>query len=196
MILKETREGGIKEREPGVYDAICTGLIDIGTHMQERYNKEQHQVIIQFELVDEFYTDSNGQERRAKQSQFYTLSVHEKANLRKALRGWRGRDFTPEELKGFDLKNVLGKPCKLVIVHSESGKAVIDNILKYDGTAIEPQDQVRFFSFDDFNGTFPEWMSEKIVGLIQKSNEYSAFDSQTGGIPTNNVNEFMDEVPF
>jgi hypothetical protein len=41
-------------------------------------------------------------------SKNYTLSLDEKATLRKDLQSWRGRDFSPEELRGFELKNILG----------------------------------------------------------------------------------------
>jgi hypothetical protein len=41
-------------------------------------------------------------------SKNFTLSLAEKATLRKDLVSWRGRDFTRQELDGFELKNVLG----------------------------------------------------------------------------------------
>jgi hypothetical protein len=41
-------------------------------------------------------------------SKNFTLSLAEKATMRKDLQAWRGRDFTPEELRGFELKTVLG----------------------------------------------------------------------------------------
>jgi hypothetical protein len=41
-------------------------------------------------------------------SKNFTLSLAEKATLRKDLQTWRGRDFTADELRGFELKNVLG----------------------------------------------------------------------------------------
>ena len=33
------------------------------------------------------------------------------------LENWRGRAFTQEEMDGFDLRNVLGKPCMISVVH-------------------------------------------------------------------------------
>ena len=52
-------------------------------------------------------------------SKKYTASLHEKASLRHDLESWRGRHFTPEELKGFDLENVLGANCQIQIVHTK-----------------------------------------------------------------------------
>ena len=54
----------------------------------------------------------------------YTNSLHEKAALRKDLEMWRGRKFTQEELRGFDLEKLLGVPCQLQTVHktTDDGK--------------------------------------------------------------------------
>jgi hypothetical protein len=46
----------------------------------------------------------------------YTLSWSEKANLRLDLQSWRGRQFSQEEMRRFDLKNVLGAWCMLNII--------------------------------------------------------------------------------
>ena len=35
---------------------------------------------------------------------------------------WRGRAFTPGELMGFDLANVVGVPCMVSIVHASGRK--------------------------------------------------------------------------
>ena len=193
MIIKETRSGGIEEKQPGVYDAICVGLIDVGTKQDKFTEKDKHQVLIQFELLDQFYTDSNGEEQRSTHSQFYTLSVHEKSNLRKALRGWRGRDFTADELAGFELKNILSKPCKLVITHNENGKAIIDNVLKFEGEVEQPK-EVRYFSFDDFNGHFPSWMSEGMIGMLKDCNEYINYSENNEAPKVNELEE--EEIPF
>jgi hypothetical protein len=49
----------------------------------------------------------------------FTLSLNEKANLRADLASWRGRDFTPEEIRGFDLKNILGHWAMISVTASE-----------------------------------------------------------------------------
>jgi hypothetical protein len=50
----------------------------------------------------------------------YTLSLNEKATLRKHLEAWRGKLFTPAELEGFDLENLLGANCQLQVIHNLS----------------------------------------------------------------------------
>ena len=35
---------------------------------------------------------------------------------------WRGKAFTEEELRGFDLETLIGISCRLVVEHSTDGK--------------------------------------------------------------------------
>jgi hypothetical protein len=49
-----------------------------------------------------------------------TRSLGEKASLRKLLEQWRGQTFTAAELKAFSLKNLLGKPAMLTLIHKTS----------------------------------------------------------------------------
>lgn len=181
--------------EPGIYEAVCFGLIDIGTQHGEYQGQEKvrHQVIMKFELLEEHYNDDTGT-HRMQFAQFYTLSLHEKAMLRKHLIGWRGREFTAEELKGFELKNILGKNCLLVIGSSPSGKSVIESISKFKKDSVEPERDLEYFSFDDFDGTFPSWMSDGIKGLCMKSDEYSQISRKTP--VAMDEPEEQDNVPF
>lgn len=50
-------------------------------------------------------------------SQLYRFSLHEKAKLCQHLQAWRGRAFTADEKKGFDLERLIGVNCQLQIVH-------------------------------------------------------------------------------
>ena len=54
--------------------------------------------------------------------------MNEKANLRKHLEGWRGKNFTDAEAEDFDLASVLGKPCMLIVSESENGGKTYSNI--------------------------------------------------------------------
>ena len=62
-------------------------------------------------------------------SKQYTCSLSDTASLRKDLDSWRGRRFTDEELKGFDLRNIVGVPCQLSITNEErNGKTSFCNL--------------------------------------------------------------------
>jgi hypothetical protein len=85
----------------------------MGTQTSTYDGKTKHlqKVMLQFEVHGE--DDSGKPLVTAKGepmsiSKNFTLSLADKATMRKDLQAWRGRDFTPEELRGFELKNVLG----------------------------------------------------------------------------------------
>ena len=199
MIITESKDFNV---EPGIYDAICYGIIDIGTQHNEWQGETsvKHQAILKFELMDEIM-EYEGKQVRKIFSQFYTLSLHVKAKLRKHLNGWRGRDFTAEELSGFELKNVLGKPCRLVVGLTENGKSTIESVSKYKGDKADIDRDIEYFSFEDFRGDFPEWMSDGIKGLCQKSDEYheafaGAVSGEISNIAPETVDDGSENLPF
>jgi hypothetical protein len=86
--------------------------------------------------------------------QRYTPSLDSKSNLRKHLVTWRGRDFTSDEIRRFDLEKVLGAPCQLVVTHTEKEGTMYANVqavlkagpnkLKPSGSYIRVQDREDF----------------------------------------------------
>ena len=94
----------------GTHKARCYQVIDLGHQKKEWNNVEGYdpQVFISFELCDEMMKATEKLPVRPfSVSKFYTLSLHEKATLRKELDSWRGRAFTEAELEGFDVEQVL-----------------------------------------------------------------------------------------
>ena len=106
----------------GVHQAVCYGVIDLGT--QDPGNPQYRaarKVMICWELPHETISTEDGPKPRIISSE-YTMSIGKKATLRGILESWRGRPFTNEELGGFDLKAIIGANCLLNIVH-KPGKA-------------------------------------------------------------------------
>lgn len=114
MLVAET-SGDYELAPVGVYRAVCSRLLNMG--VQETNYGDKHQIHLAFE-IDENMADG----RPFLMMQNYTVSLNSKSRLRKDLEAWRGRAFTGEELQGFDLKTVLGKPLQISVVHSEDGK--------------------------------------------------------------------------
>lgn len=114
MLVAQT-SGDYELAPVGVYRAVCTRLLNLG--IQETNYGDKHQIHLAFE-IDENMDDG----RPFLMMQNYTVSLNPKSRLRKDLEAWRGRAFTAEELGGFDLKTVLGKPLQISVVHSEDGK--------------------------------------------------------------------------
>lgn len=131
----------------GVHNAVCVDVADLG--MVSGQFGTQHKVKIVWELEEEM---EDG--RRFTVQKWYTASLHEKSNLAKDLRAWRGKPFSQDELKEFDLEKVMGAPCQLVVVHNDSDNgqtyANVQTILKAGATKLKPTgDYVRHKDRDD-----------------------------------------------
>jgi hypothetical protein len=88
--------------------------------------KHTRKVLLSWEILDDEARRDDGEPFIL--SKRYTASLHEKAALRKDLASWRGRDFTAEELAGFDLGSILGQPCMLSVVHNDKDGRTYANI--------------------------------------------------------------------
>ena len=162
----------------GTHVARCYGVIDLGTQYSERFGNSSRKVQVQWELPNELMDDG----RPLAISKRYTLSVNEKANLRKDLESWLGRGITAEEEKdGFALGGMLGAPCLLSIIHAESNGKTYANIAAVmsvpKGTKV-PEQSNPTVSYDVENGKdavfekLPEW----IRTMIQQSKEFKDGD--------------------
>lgn len=128
LVASAGEGGNYKPIEEGTYIALCYGLIDLGEVYSENFDKCSHKCMILWELDGETIKLDDGLEVNRSVSKTYTLSLNEKSSLRKDLRAWRGREFTEEELKRFELKNILNAPCQIQIVHKKTGEKTYANI--------------------------------------------------------------------
>ena len=190
----------------GTYGAVCSGVIDIGTHITE-WNGEQktrNQLILMFDLPDETI-EVDGKKMPRCLSLKLTKSKHENSTLRKHLIAWRGRDFTDEELNDFSLSKLLGVPVTIGVVQKEYkgkryanistlGKAIKGTDLKATRKIyFDMKDPDSFGAIDDL----PKW----IVKLINESAESIADNRvfEKGKTPehTEHVDDATDDdCPF
>ena len=199
MIWKN--QGGDFENPPvGTHVARCYKIVDLGTQQSEYQGKliVRRQVILGWELPQELMSKGEYEGKPFVTSAFYTMSLHEKSSLRKHLASWRGRDFTEEELKGFDPHNILGKGCMLSLIENEKGRIKVASVSALPKGTILPS-QVNpnvFFSLDseEFDSEIFESFSEKMQEMIKSSPEYKAIISGAAsvdpGTPAN------DDIPF
>lgn len=94
----------------GLWPAVCVDVIDLGFVETKFGIKQQVKFVWQLELRDE-------EGRRFQIRQRYSLSLHSKSRLRPMLEAWRGRRFTDDELRGFDLEKCIGTCCQIQVVH-------------------------------------------------------------------------------
>lgn len=128
LTIAETSTTDYTPPEAGTFTARCTSVIDLGTQktLWEGEEKQAHKLLLSFEITDNENRRADGSPHTV--SKRFTASLHAKAGLRKFLESWRGRPFTPQELAGFDVKNVLGLPCLVGIVHETKGEKVYANL--------------------------------------------------------------------
>lgn len=143
-IIARAPESKFTPAPEGLHQAVCVDVHDIG--LQKTPWGEKHKVLIVWQI--EQVNDENG--KRFDVRNFYTLSLSEKANLRRDLECWRGRKFTDDELAGFDLEKLLGANCQLQIVHNlgDEGKtyANVQAIVPFNaklGPKLAAEDYVR-----------------------------------------------------
>lgn len=198
MVAKDSGGGDFELVDEGLYPAVCFSIVDIG--MQEKPatygGGKARQVVVTLEFPTvEIQTDEGPMP--AHRSKFYTLSLHENANLRRDLESWRGKTFTEEELAGFDIVNVLAKPCNALIEHvtrNEKTRDVIGKIMKASQGQSTTTSKEPFF-YDTMNHdeeTFqrvPEWLQKKVVFANGQQHQPEASHAPGDGVDG-------DDIPF
>ena len=204
LIAKESGGSGFAPVNEGLHQAVAYSLYDLGTHFNEKFNKHAHQILIIWEIPGErIDIDKDGEKLNLPRaiSKKYTLSLGEKANLRKDLQTWRGRAFTAEELKGFDMKNILGKSCQIQIIHNKKDEKIYANITAIMPTPkgsipLTPENPVRFYSIIDHGQNIPEGTPDWITDIIKESDEWVNFKpTGPGDEPLQNFYP-EDDIPF
>lgn len=199
----------IEPLEAGTYPAVCYGLVDIGDQYSEAFKKSSHQVVVLWEIPSE-KIEIDGEQKSRVMSKTYTCSLYEKAKLRQDLNAWRGRDFTPEELAKFDLKNIVGAPCLLTVVQTQRGERTYANVGGV-GSLIKGMEKPKgtldkiVFDLDtdplDKIAELPEWIQERIK-QSETYQERLAGSGAAGGDGTDEdgyLTEIFDEdgeLPF
>jgi len=196
---------------PGMHLARCYRIVDLGTQKSEWQGevKHLHKVMLQFEVHGE---DENGRPLVTNKgepmtiSKNYTLSLGEKAALRKDLQTWRGKDFTPDELRGFELKNILGHWAMLSVAKSagSNGKEytnimTVNPVMAAVKKAGLPDgfNKIGLFYIDspdmDMFETFGKSLKEKIQSSPewQSRSAYAAKPKSGSGF-----DDMEDDVPF
>jgi len=200
FLVKDSGGGDFKQLEPGTYAARCIAIIDLGTQKTEWQGKElkRRQAMLMWEVPSELIETKDG-EKPMTISKFYTVSLSEKSNLRPDLEAWRGKPFTPEELLGFDLNNVLNKGCLLSVVHNEKKKARVASVSKLmKGMDVPPAaHQPYIFSLDQYDGTVFLALPQGIQKIIAQSDEYKAAFAPPGERGHDGIGaDAGDDIPF
>ena len=137
FIAKDTGgSGNFKRVPPGAFIGRCYSLIDLGTQITtgQFAGQEKHKIRLAWELFGEdeqgapLTIEVDGKEMPLTISKSYTMSLHEKSGLRRDLAAWRGKDFSEEEAKAFDVSKLVGAYCMINVTESESAGKIYSNV--------------------------------------------------------------------
>lgn len=192
----------------GNHIAICYRVIDLGTQAGEFKGvpNRKHKILISWEIPDELMADG----KPFTISQRFTWSMADNATLRQTLESWRGRAFTEADFgnNGFDIKNLLGVPCMLNIVHATNNGKTYDNVksiakLPKGTTApagVNPPSFV-WLSREEFSQAAFDKLSEGLKAMLSGSPEFKMM-SEPGAIRDADYRgepitmDDLDEIPF
>lgn len=199
---------------PGMHLARCYRVVDLGTQKSEYQGQVKYlqKVMVQFEVHGDddrgmpLVTEKNEPMTISKN---YTLSLGEKATLRKDLQTWRGRDFTPEELRGFGLKNILGAWAMISVAKAagNNGKEYT-NIMSVNPVPAsikkaglpEAHNKATMFAIETPDMELFESFSNGLKDKIKASPEWQAREGKKTGedrqAQASSFNDINDDIPF
>jgi len=200
-IAKDMGGSDFKKVSQGTHMAVCNMVANLGaqpTSYQGQDTGLKPQVYIRWEVPSQRveYDDKEGNHIEGPMTigKTYTISLSEKANLRKDLEAWRNRAFTEEERKGFDVDKILGACCQIIVTHKESQNGIF---AKVTGIAGWPAGVDRLTAEGDLISygsdntvlyeKLPKWIKEKLGGVTQQ-----VTDRQ----PESTDVSFDDDIPF
>ena len=214
----EDKGGNFERCPPGMHLARCYRIMDLGTQKSEYMGQTKylHKIMIGWELhgVDESgkpLTMFDGRPFAIFKN--YTLSWSEKANLRLDLQSWRGKPFSQEEMRKFDLKNVLGAWCMLNVIERQGQNgntysnvdsvSPVPTIIKQNGLP-QPVNKNEMFNLQEPDWalfeTFSDNLKQKIINSpefekVKKAADYQKDANAEANSPKPAFDE-DDDIPF
>lgn len=207
LMASDSGGGDFKPAPAGVHTGRCYRVIDLGTqteiYKQTGEKKVARKVLIGWELFNE---DADGNPVLNDDGKpfvivgRYTLSLHKKAKLRADLAAWRGRAFTDEELRGFDVQKLLGAYCLVNVTHNASNGKVYANVASLTPLPGKlpkpaPVNENQFFNVNEPDMDVFEKLSNGLKDKIKQSAEWQKSGpvaSDSG--PANGDDD--DNIPF
>ena len=174
MKIKDRAKPKVPPVEPGVYMAVCVGVIDLGEQYSEMFKNYSNKCMIVWELPGET-SEIDGEQKPRQLSKEFTIASSNKSNLRKFIESWNGKTYSDEEFINIELFDQIGKPCQLNVVLNSTGEyANVDNIMPIPRGFPAPTTETPPIKWDieawndEVFNTLPEWIQEK----IKKSTQY------------------------
>jgi hypothetical protein len=176
-----TNSGGNNDELPPAENnpAVLVGLIDLGTHDEEYQGKhyQARKALLCWELTADHKSD--GSPFIVTRDYSISEKLSKKSGLRVMLESWRSEPLNDKE--SINLLGLLGKPCLVNIIHSESARgnkyAKITGISKVPKGTTVPKPLCQPFEWHIGSGDFqaPDWLpylyGEPVEDVIKRSHE-------------------------
>ena len=216
LTASDNGSGNFKRVPAGSHIARCFSVADMGTHTTNGQYGEttSRKIRLAWEIFGEdennepLVVDVDGVKMPMTINKTYTLSLGEKANLRKDLSAWRGRDFTIEELKAFDISSVIGVYCMLNVTISENNGKTYSNVsgispLHKSMSKPASVHKNQIFDLDNPDMTVFNSFFEGLQDYIKQTPEWAKFNNAAHGNEPRNVGsdaedpmDFDNSIPF
>ena len=179
MKIKDRAKPKTPPVEPGVYMAVCVGVIDLGEQYSEMYKSYSNKVKFVWALPGEtIEIDGKTEERQL--SKEFSVSVSKKGGLRAFLESWNSKSYSDDEFAELDLFDQLGKPCQLQVVLNDTKEySNVANLMPLTKGMPAPTSKTAFFTWDMDawdDGMFeqlPAWTQEQIKKSTQYQKEHA-----------------------
>jgi len=183
MKIKDRAKPKVPPVEPGVYIAICIGVVDLGEQYSEKFKNYSNKVKFIWELVGET-VEVDGEQKPRQLSKEFAVSTSKKGNLRAFLSSWNGREYGDEDFGEVDLFDQIGKACQLQVVLNETGEyANVANLMPLPRGVAAPTADTKPVRWDMEHwddavfAELPEWIQEQIKKSTQYQKEHTPTDS-------------------
>lgn len=178
MKIKDRAKPKTPPVEPGVYMAVCVGVVDLGEQYSEKFKNYANKVKFVWALPGEtIEIDGKTEERQL--SKEFTVSASKKGSLRGFLESWNSKTYSDEEFGEVDLFEQIGKACQLQVVLNDTGEySNVANLMPLPKGMPLPTTKTAFFTWDMDawdDAAFeklPEWTREQIKKSTQYQKEH------------------------
>lgn len=183
MKIKDRAKPKIPTVEPGVYVAVCIGVIDLGEQYSEKFKNYSSKVQFVWELPYETI-EVDGKQEPKQLSREFAIATKKNSNLRTFISSWNSKAYSDEEFPEVELFDQIGKPCQLNVVLNDTGEyANVDTVMPLPKGFPAPQSSTRpiVWDMDNWNDeafkVLPEWVQDKIKKSTQYQKEHTPTDS-------------------
>lgn len=174
MKIKDRAKPKAPPVEPGVYMAVCVGVVDLGEQYSEKFKNYANKVKFVWALPSETI-EIEGKTEERQLSKEFTISTSKKGGLRAFLESWNSKTYSDEEFAEQDLFDQLGKPCQLQVALNETKEySNVANLMPLPKGMPAPVSKTAFFTWDMDSwddaafAQLPAWTQDQ----IKKSTQY------------------------